>query len=82
MADWVELRWSRVDRPSVYRLQLATDPELKVSLLSRLSLGNELHLPLPPPGRYYVRVDALATADDGERRSKVYDLEIPAPGSR
>jgi hypothetical protein len=55
---------------------LAHDPGFKFLLLDRMSQATSYWLPLPPPGTYYLAVDALFEVADGSR-SPIYRLEVP-----
>ena len=74
---WIDLNWGEAEGAWIYRLLIARDRTFSQPLLERLSSRRRLRLPMPRPGRYYVRVDALFEDDGQESHSMIYRLEIP-----
>ncbi len=73
---WLGVAWQPAEGAWTHRLMLAGDPSFDSPLLEQLSQGAYCWLPLPPPGTYYLAVDALFEAASGTR-STVYRLEVP-----
>ena len=74
---WIGVHWQPVAGAWTHRLILARDPALHDSLFEQLSQGSSYWIPMPPPGRYYLAVEALFDAPDAAARSTVYLVEIP-----
>ncbi|WP_177419515.1 FecR domain-containing protein [endosymbiont of Lamellibrachia barhami] len=76
---WMWVRWNAVDNAWGYRFLVAADPMLQQPLLERVGTNPERVLPVPWPGTYYIRVDALMESEDDARQSQVYRLDLPLP---
>ncbi len=74
---WMWVRWNAVDKAWGYRFLVAADPALQQRLLQRIGTNTERALPVPWPGTYYIRVDALMESEDDVRQSQVYRLDLP-----
>ncbi|RDH82096.1 MAG: sugar transporter [endosymbiont of Escarpia spicata] len=74
---WMWVRWNAVDKAWGYRFLVAADPALQQRLLERIGTNTERVLPVPWPGTYYIRVDALMESEDDVRQSQVYRLDLP-----
>ncbi|MBL3600169.1 MAG: FecR domain-containing protein [gamma proteobacterium endosymbiont of Lamellibrachia anaximandri] len=74
---WMWIRWNAVDNAWSYRFLVAADPALQQRLLERIGANTERALPVPWPGTYYIRVDALMESEDDVRQSQVYRLDLP-----
>ena len=73
---WIDVQWQPLETAWSHRLMLARDPALTHLLLDQLTRGNHYLLPLPPPGRYYLAVEAQVEAAGGPR-SRVYQIDLP-----
>ena len=73
---WVDVQWRALEGAWSHRLMLARDPGFKHLLLDQLTRNSHYLLPLPPPGRYYLAVEAQLDASGGPR-SKVYVIDSP-----
>ncbi len=73
---WFDVSWRRAEGAWTHRLLLSRDPGFHRRLFDQLSQGNRYRLPLPPPGTYFLAVEALYEADGGVR-SNVYRIEVP-----
>jgi hypothetical protein len=74
---WLGLRWQPVAGAWTHRLILARDPALRDILFEQLSQAAAYWIPTPPPGRYYLAVEALFDAPEAVTRSTLYRIEIP-----
>ncbi len=73
---WVDVQWVGLEEAWSHRLMLARDPGFNHLLLDQLARGSRYLLPLPPPGRYYLAVEAQLEASGGPR-SQVYLIDLP-----
>lgn len=73
---WVDVQWQGLEGAWSHRLMLARDPGFKHLLLDQLTRHSHYLLPLPPPGRYYLAVEAQLKASGGPR-SQVYVIDSP-----
>jgi hypothetical protein len=73
---WIDVRWEPLDDAWSHRLMLARDPAFNHLLLDQLTRSNHYLLPQPPPGRYYLAVEAQVEASGGPR-SQVYLINLP-----
>lgn len=74
---WIFVRWEPGQDAWAHRLMLAGDAGFSSLLLDQLSQNHSYRLALPPPGTYYLAVDALSGATTGVR-SQVYRIVVPA----
>lgn len=74
---WLGVHWQPVAGAWAHRLILARDPALKQVVLEQLGQSSGGWLPLPPPGRYYLAVEALFDTAPDTTRSRLYRIEIP-----
>jgi hypothetical protein len=74
----IHLEWSPVKGVWAYRLLLARDVELSDVIFSGLAEGHSFFLQPPPPGQYYVGIEALSAVNDDLSRSNIYRIDIPA----
>ncbi|MEG7521595.1 MAG: FecR domain-containing protein [Chromatiales bacterium] len=74
---WMWVRWNAVDNAWGYRFLVAADPALQQLLLERIGAKTERMLPVPWPGVYYIRVEALMESEEDVRQSQVYRLDLP-----
>ena len=75
-AGWLGVSWRASEGAWSHRVMLARDPGFTVLLLEQLSQSDHCWLPMPPPGTYYLAVEALFDAAEGPR-SDVYRIEVP-----
>ncbi len=73
---WMGLAWQPAEGAWSHRVMLARDPSFDAPLLEQLSPSTHCWLPLPPPGTYFLAVDALFKATSGTR-STIYRVEVP-----
>jgi hypothetical protein len=73
---WIDVQWEPLDGAWSHRLVLARDPELKHLLLDQLTRTSHYLLPMPPPGSYYLAVEAQVEASGGPW-SRIYRIELP-----
>ena len=73
---WVDVQWQALEGAWSHRLMLARDPGFKHLLLDQLTRNSHYLLPLPPPGRYYLAVEAQLD-ESGGPRSQVYVIDSP-----
>ncbi len=76
LGGWFDVSWRPAEGAWAHRLVLARDPGFRLRLLDQLSQGDHYRLALPPPGTYFLAVEALYEANGGAR-SKVYRIEVP-----
>ncbi|MCU7829045.1 MAG: FecR domain-containing protein [Candidatus Thiodiazotropha sp. (ex Myrtea sp. 'scaly one' KF741663)] len=74
---WLSLHWQPAAHAWTHRLILAHDPKLEELVFDQLTRETGLWLPFPPPGQYYLAVEALFDESEATTRSQVYRLEIP-----
>jgi len=74
---WLGVRWQPAAGAWAHRLILARDPALRQQVMEQLGASSASWLPLPPPGRYYLAVEALFDTAAETTRSRVYRIEIP-----
>jgi len=74
---WLGLHWQPVEGAWIHRLMLARDPALQEILFEQLSHSSSSRIPTPPPGRYFLAVEALFDDPEVVTRSMIYRLEIP-----
>ncbi|MBA1333411.1 sugar transporter, partial [Candidatus Endoriftia persephone str. Guaymas] len=73
---WVSFRWNQPPKANHYRLLIISE-QTGLPLFSRRFETTVLSLPLPPPGRYRVSVEAWLAAESRWLRSNLYRLVIP-----
>lgn len=75
---WLGLRWQPAAGAWAHRLVLARDAALQTIIMEQLGQSEAAWLPLPPPGRYYLAVEALFPTPASATRSRIYRIEIPS----
>ncbi|EGV51777.1 FecR family protein [endosymbiont of Riftia pachyptila] len=73
---WVSFRWNQPPKANHYRLLIISE-QTGLPLFSRRFETTVLSLPLPPPGRYRVSVEAWLAVESRWLRSNLYRLVIP-----
>lgn len=74
---WMGISWQAAEGAWAHRLVLARDANLQQVILEQLGQRSEAWLPMPPPGRYYLAVEALFDTASSTTRSRIYRIEIP-----
>jgi hypothetical protein len=75
---WIQVNWQPAEGAWSYRLLFAAEPEFHSLIFEQLTQAGEAQLPLPPPGVYYLAVEALFDDSAPAIRSQAYRLVIPA----
>jgi hypothetical protein len=75
---WIRVNWQPAEGAWSHRLLLAGEPEFESLIFDQLTQAGEAQIPLPPPGVYYLAVEALFDGSAPATRSQAYRLVIPA----
>lgn len=75
---WIRVNWQPAEGAWSHRLLFAAEPEFQSLIFEQLTQAREAQLPLPPPGVYYLAVEALVDDSAPAIRSQAYRLVIPA----
>lgn len=71
-------RWKEPDAPLLYQIQIAWDPEFDIIVVEEQTRTPFYPLPKLAPGRYFIRIRALAS-DRAGPFSPPYQFQIPSP---
>ncbi len=75
---WIQVNWQPAEGAWSHRLLFAGEPEFESLIFEQLTQAGGTQIPLPPPGVYYLAVEALFDGSAPATRSQAYRLVIPA----
>jgi hypothetical protein len=75
---WIQVNWQPAEGAWSHRLLFAREVEFESLIFEQLTQASGSQIPLPPPGVYYLAVEALFDGSAPAIRSQAYRLVIPA----
>jgi hypothetical protein len=75
---WIQVNWQPAEGAWSHRLLFARELEFESLIFEQLTQASGAQIPLPPPGVYYLAVEALMDDSTPAIRSQAYRLVIPA----